>query len=580
MANATPDDRTSSVAQRDAGPAPTDPTARPSNRPGESFIGHANLMSRLTLVSRVFGLLRDKACSYYLGVGTDWSAFWMGFQFPNLFRRIFGEGALNAVFLPVYKRVGRDHGQPAADLLARVVATLLVMMFAVIIILGDAVLVPAIFSPHTLPANRLAAAMIALMLPYSLLICLTAFFATVASAHERFAAQSLAPVIVNILMILGAALPVWLFTSAYPISQRVFWVAGAVLVAGMLQVMLMAVSLRRVGVGIGTSWNWRAAGLRDVLVPMLPMIIGFSAVQLNTFMDSQIAWWLSPDGHGGKMVFLFLGQHVHVPMLAGALGKLSVAQRIYLLPVGVFGVATATAVFPKMSAAAAMGDTAELKRLLQQALRKSLFISVPTTIGMILIAPLLITAIYFGGRVTAGDVARAVWAARWFCAGIWAFELQMILLRVFYALRDVRTPMRVAVAMVALNFTLNLSLVWFMQEGGLAASTSLAAIGQCGLLLFILRRRLGRLGLASLCTMLAKALFCGGIMLLAAGSVDKGLSALSWLSPEHRLLGAWVRLPVTVLVALLAYGVSARLMAMEELQHVPILRWLSRHQDT
>ncbi len=537
-------------------------------------------MSRLTLVSRVFGLLRDKACSYYLGVGTDWSAFWMGFQFPNLFRRIFGEGALNAVFLPVYKRVARDHGQPAADLLARVVATLLVMVFAGIILVGDAVLVPAIFSPHTLPANRLAAAMIALMLPYSLLICLTAFLATVASAHERFVTQSLAPVIVNILMILGAGLPVWLFTGAYPIGQRVFWVAGAVLLAGILQVMLMAVSLRRTGVRIGGSWNWQALGLREVLIPMVPMIIGFSAVQLNTFMDSQIAWWLSPDGHGGKMVFLFLGQQVHVPMLAGALGKLSVAQRIYLLPVGVFGVATATAVFPKMSAAASTGDTAELKRLLQQALRKSLFISVPTTIGMILIAPLLITAIYFGGRVTAVDVARAVWAARWFCVGIWAFEMQMILLRVFYALRDVRTPMRVAVAMVALNLTLNLSLVWFMQEGGLAASTSLAAISQCGILLFILRRRLGALGLASLRPLLTKALLCGGVMLLAARSVDKGLSALSWLSPEHRLLGALVRLPATVVVALLAYGLSARVLAIEELRHVPFLRRLAGRSRT
>ena len=260
-------------------------------------------------------------------------------------------------------------------------------------------------------------------------------------------------------------------------------------------------------------------------------------------------------------------------------GKTSLMNAILgtdLLPVGVFGVATATAVFPKMSAAAAMGDTAELKQLLRQAMSKSLFISVPTTIGMILIAPLLITAIYFGGRVTAADVARAVWAARWFCAGIWAFELQMILLRMFYALRDVRTPMRVAVGMVALNLTLNLSLVWFMQEGGLAASTSVAAITQCGLLGFILRRRLGPLGLSSLGPLLAKALLCGGVMLLVAEGADRGLAALSWCGPEHRLLGAWVRLPVTVLVSLFTYGFCARLLAMEELEHVPILRWLAK----
>ncbi len=537
---------------------------------------YANLFSGLTLLSRFFGLLRDKACSYYLGVGTTWSAFWMGFQFPNLFRRIFGEGALTAVFLPVYKRIGKEQGQAAADQLARSVISLLIVTLSTITIIGEALVIPIAMSHSVLPANRLAAGMIAVMLPFSIAVCLVALLAAIATASDRFAAQAVAPIITNVAMALGAAIPVWIWTRHLALTQRIYWVAGAVVISGILQVILLVAAVRRTGFRFRGALALGGEGVREIVKKMAPMILGLSAVQLNTFLDSQIAWWFSPDGHGGRSTFTIAGMLVHVPMLAGALGKLSVAQRIYLLPVGVFGVATATVIFPRLSDAGAHQDASRTGELLRLGLRRSLFISLPTTLGMILISQPLISAIYLGGKVSAADVAQAVWTARWFCIGIWAFEMQMILVRVFYAWRDAMTPMKVAVGMVALNITLNLSLIWFMQEGGIAASTSISAMVQCGILLFILQRRMKLEKLGQVASMAGKSLAGAGIMLLLGAMLLLFMQHSSLLYSLPRWLASLIELLILVPTAALIYGLLMRWLQVPELADVPLLRRLAK----
>ncbi len=537
---------------------------------------HANLFSSLTLLSRIFGLLRDKACSYFLGVGTTWSAFWMGFQFPNLFRRIFGEGALTAVFLPVYTRIRKEQGQPAADQLARSVIRLLLITLTTITIVGEAIVIPIAMNHAVLPTNRLAAAMIAIMLPFSIAVCLVALLAAIATSFDRFAAQAVAPIITNVAMTLGAAIPVWIWTRHFALADRIYWVAGAVVISGVLQALLLVFAVRRTGFRWRGALALRSAGVREIVIKMAPMILGLSAVQLNTFLDSQIAWWFSPDGHGGRTTFSIAGLLVHVPMLAGALGKLSVAQRIYLLPVGVFGVATATVIFPRLSEAGANQDAARTGELLRLGLRRSLFISLPTTLGMILISQPLITAIYLGGHVNAADVAQAVWTARWFCVGIWAFEMQMILVRVFYAWRDAITPMKVAVGMVLLNITLNLTLIWFMQEGGIAASTSISAMVQCVILLFILQRRMKLEKLGEVVRMACKSLFGAVIMLAGGWAFFLLMQHSALLNTLPRWLASVVELMILVPTAALVYGLLMRWMHAPELADVPILRRLAK----
>jgi putative peptidoglycan lipid II flippase len=196
---------------------------------------------------------------------------------------------------------------------------------------------------------------------------------------------------------------------------------------------------------------------------------------------------------------------------------------------------------------------------------------------MMLVAEPLITLIYMGRDVTYQDIQRAHWATLWFCAGIWAFEGQLVLLRVFYAQRDVLTPMKIALLMVLFNLALNLTLVWWMQEGGLALATTLAAILQSALLLAILRKRLGKLGLASLAASLGKGLLASLLMVEVAYLASCLLPVLPPNAPSSaRLLDALLRLPLILLTAAATYGLTARFLDMPELNDVPLLRRLRR----
>lgn len=537
-------------------------------------ISSANLISRLTMASRVFGLLRDKVCSYFLGVGTVWSAFWMGFQIPNLFRRIFGEGALTALFVPAYTTLKLQSGRDAADQFARSVLVLLMVVLTSITVLGECILLPLAFNHHLLPENRLAAGMIALMLPYTVAICVTAMLGAFSAVYQKFAAQSLAPITTSVLMALAAALPALYFASHAPLTERIWWVAIAVLISGAVQLLMLGISVHRCGLRWGRI-QFASPAVKALIRQMGAMIIGFSAVQINTFLDSQIAWWFSPDGHAGSQHVQIGSLHIHLPMLSGALGKLSVAQRIYMLPVGVFGVAIATAIFPRLSALAAEAKMDELKDVLRRAVRRGLFLSIPATVGMILIAHKLIAAIYLGGHVSPEDVNRATHAARWFCAGIWAFELQMILIRVFYAFHDSRTPMKVAVAAVGLNLGLNLLLIWPLGVAGIAASTTASAIFQCALLLWLLRRRVGAIPMRDVGGLLAAVGVAVAVMTLIVLAVNAVCNR--WLLiPAHPIVGNAIGLLAMVIAAAGTYALCARLLKIPELAHAPIIGRLAR----
>jgi putative peptidoglycan lipid II flippase len=337
------------------------------------------------------------------------------------------------------------------------------------------------------------------------------------------------------------------------------------------------------GVRLRPVLGFRAEGIGAVLKPLLPILLAYSAVQINTALDSQIAWWLSPDGHNGNGFFTILGHVVPTAMQAGAVAKLSIAQRIYLLPVGIFGVAMATAVFPPMARAAAAGDREELKRLLVAGLRKTLFLSIPASLGMILVAKPLITIVYLGGNVTEDDINRAYWASIFFCVGIWAFEAQMVITRVFFVLKDTRTPTKVALAMIVLNLGLNLTLVWFLREGGIALATTIAAVIQGAILIGILRHRLGRLGTRALLVNAGLGLLATVVMvevgyLLSAIPVPWEPTGILVADPATRLhaklLTALVKLPLLVGVCGGVYVGLARFLDLGEVADLPVIgRW-------
>lgn len=555
-------------------PKPPKPveTATGDHKHGDRFIKHANLMSVLTILSRFFGLIRDKACAIYISQGSkEWSAFWLGFQLPNLFRRIFGEGALTAIFVPTYTRILKEKGREEADKLASATCTLLVVILGSLTVLGEFILIPTALSPTTSWNNRLACAMIAIQLPYCVFVCLVALMGAIATVHERFRAQSISPIILNIMMTLGAAVPVWIFSANLPRQQRIFWVAGAVMIAGVIQVLQMLPTMKQSGVKLRPIFSTQVEGIGEIAKAMLPMMLGLSAVQLNTYFESLLGWFMSPDGHNNETMFRVLGLFsIHTPLQSGATGVLSVAQRLYLLPVGIFGVSMATALFAPMAVAATKNDKPEMKRLLLAGLRKTLFLSLPMSIGMILINKPLIALLYAPDMVD-----RSSWCANFFCMGIWAFEAQMIILRVFYSFRDTVTPMKVAVSMIVLNLIVNLTLMWPLKEGSFGLSTTISATIQCLMLLIILRQRIGRLGLSSLGRNIGRGLLATGIMTAAGYGAIYLLDHWSLFQMHHeRSTHIWlmvlVYLPVLVIVCSIVYTLSAIALRMPELGDVPL----------
>jgi len=452
------------------------------------FIGSARLISVLTLLSRILGLIRDAVCLRYFGTAV-WHYFSVPFQIPNLFRRLFGEGALSAALIPVYSEQQQKDPQNAG-ILARVVVTLLFVLLSVITLLG-LVLIYLLWlvSSHKYE-TWLVLSLAALMLPYMILICSVATIGGLLNVHRHFTAPAAAPIVLNVCIITTV---IWLrdLFGQTPWEQ-IFGVAAAVLVAGVLQLLMQFPACRRAGISLKPRLHrsdFSNPALRKIVRLMIPMLLGLSVIQINTLLDSLMAYFLS--GTEAAASFTVLGHTIEYPVREGSVAYLYCAARLYHFPLGVFGMALATAVFPWLSRHAAEKDFAAFGDTLAQALRMIAFIALPATVGLILIRRPLIEVIFAGGSsaFTAEDTARVAWTMLFYVLGLGAYCLQQVVVRGFYSFQDSVTPVKIAVRMVGLNFILNLILIWPLKTGGLALSTALCAAVQSSILLIILIRR-------------------------------------------------------------------------------------------
>jgi putative peptidoglycan lipid II flippase len=447
----------------------------------ERFVAHTRTVTLLTLMSRVTGLARDALFSRLFGSGTLLDAFFFAFMIPNLFRRLFGEGALSAAFLPAYTRLDRDDPATAKCLATLTVATTVAVLGAVVLG-GEALLAWALSRSA---GGGLPLRLMMIMLPYMPLVCLVALLGAMLQVHGRFGPTAAAPIILNLVMI-GAALGFeWLGAAgaAGDRTPQVVLVSAGVVLAGVIQVSWALVALRR-----RRWWRWDPAAARkparEVLRLALPMIVGLGVLQLNTFFDGVIASYPSTVGP------TILGRAY--PLETGAMTVVSFAQRLYQFPLGVFGVALATAIFPAL--ARQFDDESGFRTTLQRGLRLVMFIGLPASAGLVLVRRPLAAVFLEGGAFTASDSGQVARVLLGYGSAVWAYSTIHVLARAYYARGDSLTPLRVAMAMVALNLALNVTLIWTpLREAGLAWSTATCAVIQMTLLLTLLRRRIGRL---------------------------------------------------------------------------------------
>jgi len=484
---------------RHAGAPDPDPQPDPSTPttalppPAGRFVAHALLVSVLTFISRVLGLVRDAVLAACFGMTTITDAFWIGFIVPNLFRRLFGEGALSAAFIPVYSKLLHKDKLTAKRLASLTLAISLIAL-GTITLIGELVLNWLLYSYDWSTDTYLAIRLTIIMLPYMPLVCLAALLAAILQVHGRFGPPAAAPILLNITMICVALLATWGMKDGNYARVAIRLVAASVLIAGVLQVAWQAYCVLGEGaLAIRFTGAW--LHFRAILATMLPMVIGLAVFQINTLFDSLIAWVLSPKS-SGITTLNFLGYALDPPIRVGALTALQFAQRLYQFPVGVFGVALATAIFPALAHAAATKSSsgnhppAQFRTILQQGLRLAVFIGLPASVGLIIVRVPLTRLIFQRGQFTTHDSLRVAWILMGYASAVWAYTMTHVLTRAFYALKDARTPLRISLAMVALNLVLNLTLIWPLGAAALAWSTAIAAACQTLLLLKKITRHL------------------------------------------------------------------------------------------
>lgn len=468
---------------------PTEPAREADEKKSTGgFVGAAKVVSGLTLLSRITGLGRDAYLAAAFGVGAISDAFWFGFAVPNLFRRLFGEGALTAAFIPVYtEELKRDRE------LARRLASLCLVLIAVVLgiatIVGELVLAATLHGRDWSPDTSLALRLTMLMLPYMPLVCLVALIGGILQVHGRFAPAAGTPILLNIVMIGGIAIAAsgvdgteaWLRRGAYLVGI-------SVVAAGAVQLVWMLFSLHR-HEKLTTAFHGTRAAVRTILRVFVPMLLALAVFQINTFLDTVISFALSPKTGGADRLVLF-GLSMPFPIEQGGVAALQWSQRLYQFPLGVFGLAIATAIFPALAHAAtdvSLSGLDHFRDILRRGLRLTVFIGLPASVGLILVRVPLARAIYERGQFDLDASLRVATILAGYAPAIWAYSMTHVLTRAFYAMKDSRTPTVVSVMMVMLNLLLNLLLVVPFGAAGLAYSTAICAMLQCVVLVLAMR---------------------------------------------------------------------------------------------
>ncbi len=500
-------------------------------------------IASLTTISRVFGLVRDTAFSHFLGAGWLMTAWTMGFKIPNLARRLFGEGAASASFIPVYSQQIHKDRQQAKEL-ADTVVTVVFVLLAVLVVIGELIFWGCRNFFDVNHGTQLGLALSAIMLPYMISICIVAILAGILNVHKHFAAPAAAPIVLNIFIITSLMLTGWVWKV--PAQVQVFWVAATVILAGLAQIGLQIRPLRKAGITIRPAWQVHSEPFKKIIVLMVPMILGLTVTQINTLADDVIA--------------LSLSSEQGYPLDWGAVSYLYYAQRLYQFPLGVLGISLATAIFPVMSAAAARKDMQSLSNTISRGIKASVFVALPATVGLILVAKPLVSAIFEHGKFTPENTADTSLTLIFYALGLSGYFAQQVSTRAFYSMQNSKLPAMTALGAVFVNIVLNLILVWPMGTAGLALSTAICSYLQVVILVFMLKKRFGSTLLNGFGKTLAKTLLAVVIMWLTGAILMFMMRNL----PDIRIFNI-LRLAVVVPTAAGVYLLTAKSLRMSEL---------------
>lgn len=501
-----------------------------------SFVSHAKLIGVITFLSRLLGLAREIIAANYFGAGPIWSAFQYAFTIPNLFRKLLGEGALSAAFIPLYTKAIREESEDLrANDFASASVSLLISILIALACVGELILLAILFIADMRPSTQLAVKLTIVMLPYVIFVCGAAFLSAILHVHRRFTAAAATSILANLLMIIALVVVAKFHDLTNPGGQRhaAWWLAIAVLIAGAAQVLMLLPSLRAVGFRFQFVTHFWTKPVKQMLTLSIPVALSAGVLQLGVVLDKQIALMLAWGD--GKTHFHLLGWAIPLPMEPGALARLNWAQFLYQFPLGVFATALATAIFPQLSGDALDLDREKFKSIVRKGVEAALFIGLPASAGMVIIAEPCVRLLFERGEFTAHDSILTARSTAIYAAAIWAFSLQQILNRAYYALHDMKTPLIWTSVNLAINLIVEIPLLWTpLRESAMAVGTLASFAVQSVLMLYMLDRRMGGLGLAPVLPRIGGMIVATILMTLACLVVQKlpffprGASHFTW----------------------------------------------------
>jgi putative peptidoglycan lipid II flippase len=405
----------------------------------------------LTLISRVTGFARDIILAAVLGAGPAADAFFVALRLPNHFRAIFAEGAFNAAFVPAYAHIRQQGGAARAGLFADRVFTLLLASQIVLLALAF-IFMPGVVSLLAPGFNKdperfgLAVELTRITFPYLLLITLVTLYGGILNSLHRFAAAAAAPILLNLSMIVALA-----FAAFFPdVGHAAAW---GVLVAGVLELLLLAADATRAGALPVLRWPQFDADVRKFFRALGPATIGSAGVQLALFADTVIASFLT----------------------AGALSALYYADRINQLPIGVIGIAVGTVILPEMARRISSGDESGAAHAQNRAMEFALLLAVPCVAAFLTVPELIMRALFMRGAFTAADATAAGATLAAYAFGLIPFVLIRSATATFLARGDTATPVKAALLAAAVNIAFKFALMGPLAQVGLAVATSIGA---------------------------------------------------------------------------------------------------------
>jgi putative peptidoglycan lipid II flippase len=468
----------------------------PPRAPHDRLLTATSVVGLMTLLSRITGLARDIALSSWFGPGTVMDAFTVAFKIPNLLRRFFAEGAFSQAFVPVIAEYRTARGPAETrELVDRVAGTLGLGLFVITLIgVIAAPLVILVFTPGFSGGDDrfpLAVDMLRFTFPYVLFVSLTALAGSILNAYRRFAVAAFTPVLLNVVLILFAG---WIDPR---LGRPGLGLAVGVFAAGVVQLAFQLPFLKRLGMLPRPRLSFAHEGVRRIARLMLPAIFGSSVAQISILLDTLIASFLA----------------------VGSISWLYFSERLVEFPLGVFGIALATVILPRLSEHHATESKETFSATLDWALRLVLFIGVPASLALAVLAEPLVATLFYRGEFAARDVAMSAASLRAYSPGLLGFILVKVLAPGYFSRQDTRTPVRAGVQALALGMGLSIVFVvtlaktgWAPPHTGIAAATSCSALLNAALLLLGLRSGGVYRARAGWSTLLARVLVPSAVM--------------------------------------------------------------------